>query len=111
MTRPSEASGFRWEEVDLDEKVWTIPAERMKKLKEHRIPLTQKMLELLEVIKPISGHREFIFPSDRDPKKPCNSQTANMALKRMGFAVMLFVLSQAPHLMNRALSQILLKKP
>lgn len=62
MTRPSEASGFRWEEVDLDEKVWTIPAERMKKLKEHRIPLTQKMLELLEVIKPISGHREFIFP-------------------------------------------------
>lgn len=37
-------------------------------------------------MKPISGHREFIFPSDRDPKKPCNSQTANMALKRMGFA-------------------------
>ncbi len=44
------------------------------------------MLKLLEVIKPISGHREFIFPSDRAPKKPCNSQTANMALKRMGFA-------------------------
>ncbi len=35
---------------------------------------------------PISGHHDFIFPSDRDPKKPCNSQTANMALKRMGFA-------------------------
>ncbi|CDU07367.1 Phage integrase [Vibrio coralliirubri] len=86
MTRPSEASGARWEEVNLDEKIWTIPAERMKKRREHRIPLTQQMLELLEVIKPISGHREFIFPSDRDPKKPCNSQTANMALKRMGFA-------------------------
>ncbi len=56
------------------------------KRREHRIPLTEQMLELLEVIKPISGHREFIFPSDRDPKKPCNSQTANMALKRMGFA-------------------------
>lgn len=37
-------------------------------------------------MKPISAHREFIFPSDRDPKKPCNSQTANIALKRMGFA-------------------------
>ncbi|MDW2147335.1 integrase domain-containing protein [Vibrio sp. 378] len=86
MARPSEASGAKWEEVDWDEKVWTIPAERMKKRREHRIPLTEQALELLLVIKPISGHREFIFPSDRDPKKPCNSQTANMALKRMGFA-------------------------
>lgn len=86
MTRPSEASGAKWEEIDWSEKVWTIPPERMKKRREHRIPLTTQMLELLEVIKPISGHREFIFPSDRDPKKPCNSQTVNMALKRMGFA-------------------------
>ncbi|HIF9403009.1 TPA: integrase domain-containing protein [Photobacterium damselae] len=86
ITRPSEASGARWEEIDWDKKVWTIPPERMKKRREHRIPLTTQMLELLEVIKPISKHREFIFPSDRDPQKPCNSQTANMALKRMGFA-------------------------
>lgn len=86
MTRPSEASGARWNEIDWEEKVWTIPAERMKKRREHRIPLTEQMLELLEVMKPISAHRDFIFPSDRDPKKPCNSQTANMALKRMGFA-------------------------
>lgn len=86
MTRPAEASGAKWCEIDIDEKVWTIPAERMKKRKEHRIPLTEQALDLLEVMKPISGHREFVFPSDRDPKKPCNSQTANMALKRMGFA-------------------------
>ncbi|HIF9379198.1 TPA: integrase domain-containing protein [Photobacterium damselae] len=86
MARPSEASGARWEEIDWNEKVWIIPAERMKKRRGHRIPLTEQMLELLEVIKPISGHREFIFPSDRAPQKPCNSQTANMALKRMGFA-------------------------
>ncbi|HDY7733552.1 TPA: tyrosine-type recombinase/integrase [Vibrio vulnificus] len=86
MTRPSEASGARWEEIDWDEKIWTIPAERMKKRREHRIPLTEQMLDLLEVMKPLSGNREFVFPSDRDPKKPCNSQTANMALKRMGFA-------------------------
>lgn len=84
MTRPSEASGARWNEIDWEEKVWTIPTERMKKRREHRIPLTEQMLELLEVMKPISAHRDFIFPSDRDPKKPCNSQTANMALKRMG---------------------------
>ncbi|NOI25388.1 integrase domain-containing protein [Vibrio mediterranei] len=86
MTRPAEASGAKWCEINIDEKVWTIPAERMKKRREHRIPLTEQALDLLEVMKPISGHREFVFPSDRDPKKPCNSQTANMALKRMGFA-------------------------
>ncbi|GAB7218312.1 integrase domain-containing protein [Vibrio comitans] len=86
MTRPNEASSARWEEINWEDKVWIIPAERMKKRKEHRIPLTEQALGLLETIKPISGHREFIFPSDRDPKKPCNSQTANMALKRMGFA-------------------------
>lgn len=86
MTRPAEASGARWDEINWKEKVWTIPAERMKKRREHRIPLTEQMLALLEVMKPISGHQDFIFPSDRDPKKPCNSQTANMALKRMGFA-------------------------
>ncbi|WP_165310513.1 integrase domain-containing protein [Vibrio ziniensis] len=86
MTRPSEASGARWEEIDVEEKIWTIPAVRMKKRRDHRIPLTEQMLAILDVMKPISGHREFVFPSDRDPKKPCNSQTANMALKRMGFA-------------------------
>ncbi|PMH73156.1 integrase domain-containing protein [Vibrio cyclitrophicus] len=86
MTRPAEASNARWDELDLENNVWIIPAERMKKRKEHRIPLTSQMLALLDTIKLISGHREFIFPSDKDPKKPCHSQTANAALKRMGFA-------------------------
>ncbi|HCG8094929.1 integrase domain-containing protein [Vibrio parahaemolyticus] len=86
MTRPSEAAGVKWDEVNLETRVWTIPAERMKKRREHRIPLTDEACCLLEVMRPISGSREFIFPSDRDPKKPCNSQSANMALKRMGFA-------------------------
>ncbi|PQJ89891.1 integrase domain-containing protein [Aliivibrio sifiae] len=85
MTRPSEAAGTRWEEIDLEKGIWTIPPERMKKRREHRIPLTAQALSLLEVMKPISAHREFVFPSDRAPLKSSNSQTANMALKRMGF--------------------------
>ncbi|GAL12543.1 phage integrase [Vibrio astriarenae] len=68
ITRPAEASNARWDELDLENEVWIIPAERMKKRKEHRVPLTPQMLDILEVIKPISGHREFIFPSDKDPK-------------------------------------------
>ncbi|WP_305423101.1 integrase domain-containing protein [Photobacterium leiognathi] len=85
MTRPSEAAGTRWDEIDLEAKVWTIPPARMKKRRKHRIPLTEQTIALLEKMKPISGSREFVFPSDRDPLKPCNNQTVNMALKRMGF--------------------------
>lgn len=85
MTRPNEAAGARWEEFDFNSNVWTIPASRMKKDRDHRIPLTKQVLTLLEHMREISGTREYVFPADRDPKKPTNSQTANAALKRMGF--------------------------
>ncbi|WED21313.1 integrase domain-containing protein [Vibrio sp. JC009] len=86
MTRPSEAAAAEWSEFDLKAKVWTIPAKRMKKRREHRIPLTDQVLGLLEVMKAINGYSAFVFASASDPKKPSDSQTANMALKRMGFA-------------------------
>ena len=85
MTRPAEAATSRWADIDFEKKIWTIPAERMKKRRIHIIPLTEQALTLLEAIKPYSGHREYVFPADRDPLTHCNSQTANMALKRMGF--------------------------
>ena len=83
--RPSEASGARWAEIDLDAKLWTIPAERMKAKREHIVPLSPQALEILEVMKPISANREHVFPSRNDPKQPMNSQTANAALKRIGY--------------------------
>ncbi|WP_426719961.1 integrase domain-containing protein [Enterobacter cloacae complex sp. 285F6] len=85
LVRPSEASGARWVEVDFDENLWTIPAERMKAKREHIVPLSPQALEILEVMKPISAHREHVFPSRNDPKQPMNSQTANAALKRIGY--------------------------
>ncbi|UPR28978.1 MULTISPECIES: tyrosine-type recombinase/integrase [Vibrio] len=85
MVRPGEAARARWSEVDLENRVWVIPSDTMKMKKEHLVPLTDQMIEILEEIKPISGHREFIFPADRKPKDHSNPQTANMALKRMGF--------------------------
>ncbi|PYC07929.1 integrase domain-containing protein [Pseudomonas sp. MB-090624] len=85
MTRPAEAATTRWADIDFEKKIWTIPAERMKKRRIHIVPLTDQALALLEAIKPYSGHREYVFPADRDPRTHCNSQTANMALKRMGF--------------------------
>ncbi|HFI8601407.1 tyrosine-type recombinase/integrase [Escherichia coli] len=86
LVRPSEASGTRWAEIDLEAKLWIIPAERMKAKREHIVPLSSQALNILEVMKPISAHREYIFPSRNDPKQPMNSQTANAALKRIGYA-------------------------
>lgn len=85
LVRPSEASGAKWAEIDLDAKLWTIPAERMKAKREHIVPLSQQALDILEVMKPVSAHREHVFPSRNDPKQPMNSQTANAALKRIGY--------------------------
>lgn len=85
LVRPSEASGARWAEIDFDTMLWTIPAERMKANREHIVPLSPQALEILNVMKPISSHREHIFPSRNDPKMPMNSQTANAALKRIGY--------------------------
>ncbi|WP_210531245.1 tyrosine-type recombinase/integrase, partial [Pantoea ananatis] len=85
MTRPAEAAMTRWDEINFDTKEWRIPAGRMKMKREHVIPLSEQALGVLDVMKPISQHRDFVFPGYRNPLEPMNSQTANMALKRMGF--------------------------
>jgi len=85
LVRPSEASGARWAEIDFDNRLWTIPAERMKAKRTHLIPLSDQALTVLKVMRSISANREFIFPSRNDPKQPMNSQTANAALKRIGY--------------------------
>ncbi len=86
MVRPSEAAGAVWSEIDTDRGLWVIPAERMKKKRAHTVPLTPQTLSLLALMKSISGQREHIFPADRNPREHINEQTANMALKRMGYS-------------------------
>jgi integrase len=87
MVRPNEAASAEWSEIDINKMVWIIPAHKMKKKQngDHVVPLTPQTVALLDFIRPISGHRPFIFPSDRNPRTHCNSQTTNMALKRMGY--------------------------
>lgn len=84
----------------------------MKMNREHVVPMTAQTLVILEVIKPIIGHRAFIFPSSRNPKVPTNTETANKALSRMGFkdrAIAHGVRALASTLlMNRALNLMLL---
>tara|TARA_B110000114_G_scaffold179432_1_gene213837 strand:- start:70 stop:1314 length:1245 start_codon:yes stop_codon:yes gene_type:complete len=89
MVRPMESAGTRWEEINFNDSTWTIPPERMKKKREHIVPLSPQALALLEVMRSISGHREYVFTSQRDPLRHANQGSPNVALKRMGFKDML----------------------
>ncbi|MEI7074538.1 integrase domain-containing protein [Pectobacterium versatile] len=84
LTRPAEASDTRWQEIDLDAREWRIPAERMKMKRVHIVPLSEQALAILELMRPLSSHREYVFPSRIKPLQPMNSQTVNAALKRAG---------------------------
>ena len=84
MVRPSESAGAMWNEIDFDNQIWNIPAERMKKRKPHAVPLTPQVLTLLEYLKTVSGHREFIFPSDTNPRTHLSRETLGAAFRRMG---------------------------
>jgi integrase len=77
--RTSEAIGARWEEIDLDCGVWTIPASRMKAKKEHRVPLSTSAMALLKSI-PRNG--EFVFTIGG--QAPINSSSMRKLLELMG---------------------------
>jgi integrase len=60
-TRVSEALGARWEEIDLDQRMWTIPAGRMKAAREHRVPLSARATTILNEMAEVRRN-EFVFP-------------------------------------------------
>lgn len=82
LARPGEAAAARWSEIV--DGAWIIPAEKMKRRRNHVVPLSTGALHVLEIMRPVSGHREFIFPGRADPKTHMSAGTANMALKRAG---------------------------
>jgi integrase len=84
-TRAVETASAEWSEIDLDNRVWTIPANKMKAKRQHIIPLTTQVFELLSYMYNISGHRQFVFPSVKNPLSHANRETVNTALKRNGF--------------------------
>ena len=77
--RTGEIVGAKWGEIDLAEKVWTIPAERMKAKKEHRAPLTGRAVEIL---KALPRESNFVFPGGRKGVPISNMAMAQL-LKRM----------------------------
>lgn len=78
--RSGEVRGATWDEIDIEARLWTVPAERMKAGKEHRIPLSTRALSLLEPIVDRTGH---MFPG-RDAGIPLSDMSLTAVLRRMG---------------------------
>ena len=81
-SRTNEVINARWEEVDLERAVWTIPAARMKARREHRVPLSDACVALLQRIKTVSPDTKHIFPS-RGTDTPLSNMAFLMTLRRM----------------------------
>ena len=85
FVRTSELIGARWEEFDVDNARWDIPAERMKMRTPHIVPLATQTIELLDTLRTVTGESEWLFPGDRNAKKPMSNNTILKGLERMGY--------------------------
>ncbi len=84
-TRTGETIGARWEEIDQAAAIWTIPAVRMKARREHRVPLTGAVLEILARLPRLDGHL-YLFPGARHGK-PVSNMALLQLMRGMGYGV------------------------
>lgn len=89
FVRTTELIGADWSEINWKQKIWTIPAERMKgkrgSRKEHLVPLSKQAIKVLKSLLQITGPDGLMFKSIRTSSGYISNNTLNMALKRMGF--------------------------
>jgi integrase len=79
--RSGEILGMRWREIDFDKKIWTVPAERMKAGREHRVPLSSRAIVLLRQLEKFRGG-DFVF-AGQTRNKPLSNMAMEMVLRRM----------------------------
>ena len=82
--RAGEALGARWAEIDMAAAVWTVPASRMKRGREHRVPLTPAAIAVLEAVRPLTGGQPtaLVFPGQT--RRPMGPEALEMLRRRMG---------------------------
>ena len=85
FVRPGELRQAEWTEFDFDKAVWSIPIEKMKMRRPHRVPLSRQVLEMIEELREITGHRRYLFPCMGSPRRPMSENGVNQALRRLGY--------------------------
>lgn len=85
FARPGEIRHAEWSEIDWDESLWYIPASKMKKERDHVVPLSRQAIEVLNDIRPFTKDYKYIFPNGRTPKRPMSENAVRIALRTMGY--------------------------
>jgi integrase len=85
FVRPGELRSAEWAEFELDRAVGSIPAEKMKMRRPHRVPLAPRTLAILRDLHAINGKGRLLFPSVRSSARCMSENTVNAALRRLGF--------------------------
>src|SRR3546814_807098 len=85
FVRPGELRSAEWCEFDLDAAIWTIPGEKMKMDRTHKVPLSRQVRALLDELRPISGNSKLLFPCVRSNDRAISDNTINAALRRLGY--------------------------
>ncbi|MEE6443772.1 MULTISPECIES: tyrosine-type recombinase/integrase [Pseudomonas] len=85
LCRPNEAVEAQWSEFDLDKGLWRIPAERMKKRKEHTTPLPRQAVEMLQALQGITGKYTHVFPHRDERTRPMVSASFRQMLNTLGW--------------------------
>ncbi len=83
--RPGEIRRLEWAEIDTATGLISIPMGKMKARRLHIIPLCQQAIELLETLRPLTGHGQYCFPGLQSKDRPMSENTINAALRRMGY--------------------------
>ena len=81
VARNGEVRFMEWSEVDVETATWTVPASRMKARKEHRVPLSQRALDILKEVRGLGLGTGLVFPSRKG--EPLSNMAFNMALRRL----------------------------
>jgi integrase len=85
FVRTGELIGAKWAEFDLEGARWNIPAERMKMRTPHIVPLAAQSLEVLAALHQLAADSVWLFPGDRNHKRPMSNNTILKGLERMGY--------------------------
>ena len=85
--RPGEVRQAEWVELDLENALWRISAERMKLRREHLVPLSRQVVEVLRELQPLTSGfgRRYVFPSNRTAARPMSENTICAALRYLGY--------------------------
>lgn len=83
--RPGELRRAEWSEIDTDAKAWSIPAEKMKMRRPHRVPLSRQAVAVIAALRPVTGMERYLFPAMRGKDAFMGENTMNAALRRLGY--------------------------